>query len=123
MSSGTITVRLVRSFEHRNIKHIVLHDVDFTQTVNSFKEAIKKDLVSMQGIPPPFKKYSYDTLKISHKAHGAKSNDPVIDIANDQLILEDGVTLVEAGVGNETEISYFKMEDYRKYQADPHLVW
>ncbi|VDI59933.1 Hypothetical predicted protein [Mytilus galloprovincialis] len=77
----------------------------------------------MQGIPPPFKKYSYDTLKISHKAHGAKSNDPVIDIANDQLILEDGVTLVEAGVGNETEISYFKMEDYRKYQADPHLVW
>ncbi|XP_076092882.1 UPF0538 protein C2orf76 homolog isoform X2 [Mytilus galloprovincialis] len=106
MSSGTITVRLVRSFEHRNIKHIVLHDVDFTQTVNSFKEAIKKD-----------------TLKISHKAHGAKSNDPVIDIANDQLILEDGVTLVEAGVGNETEISYFKMEDYRKYQADPHLVW
>ena len=42
MSSGTITVRLVRSFEHRNIKHIVLHDVDFTQTVNSFKEAIKK---------------------------------------------------------------------------------
>ncbi|XP_063423021.1 UPF0538 protein C2orf76 homolog [Mytilus trossulus] len=123
MSSGTITIRLVRSFEHRNIKHIVLHDVDFTQTASSFKEAIKKDLVSMQGIPPPFKKYSYDTLKISHKAHGAKSNDPVIDIANDQLILEDGVTLMEAGVGNETEISYFKMEDYRKYQADPHLVW
>ncbi|XP_052094604.1 UPF0538 protein C2orf76 homolog [Mytilus californianus] len=123
MSSGTITIRLVRSFEHRNIKHIVLHDVDFSQTVSSFKETIKKDLVSMQGIPPPFKKFTYDTLKISHKAHGAKSNDPVIDIENDQLILEDGVTLKEAGVGNETEISYFKMEDYRKYQANPHLVW
>lgn len=25
--------------------------------------------------------------------------------------------------GNETEISYFKMEDYRTYQADSHLVW
>lgn len=123
MSSGTVTIRLVRSFEHRNIKHIVLHDVDFSQTVSSFKEAIRKDLVSMQGIPPPFKKFTYDTLKISHKAHGAKSNDPVIDIENDQLILEDGVTLKEAGVGNETEISYFKMEDYRKYQANPHLVW
>ena len=123
MSKGIITVRLIRSFEHRNIKHIIIHDVDFSQKVKLFKDYINNDLATKPGIPPPFKKYSYDTLKISHKAHGAKSNDPVIDIENDHLILEDEATLAASGIDDETEISYFRMEDYRKYQANPHLAW
>lgn len=40
MSKGIITVRLIRSFEHRNIKHIIIHDVDFSQKVKLFKEYI-----------------------------------------------------------------------------------
>ena len=39
MSEGkiTVTVRLIRSFEHRNIKHIVYQDVDPTTRVKDFK--------------------------------------------------------------------------------------
>jgi hypothetical protein len=40
MSKGIITVRLIRSFEHRNIKHIIIHDVDFSQKVKLFKDYI-----------------------------------------------------------------------------------
>lgn len=40
MSKGIITVRLIRSFEHRNIKHIIIHDVYFSQKVKLFKEYI-----------------------------------------------------------------------------------
>ena len=44
MSKGTLTVRLIRSFEHRNIKHVVFHDVDFTQKVKTFKESFNKGI-------------------------------------------------------------------------------
>ena len=59
-------------------------------------------------------------LQIEHQAHGAKTSDPVINREDDdKLILKDGVTLAEAGVKNETEISFFKLSDYQAYQADP----
>jgi len=37
---STLTVRLIRSFEHRNIKHIVLHDVDLTWKSSRFMEHV-----------------------------------------------------------------------------------
>ena len=42
MSGVTVTVRLIRSFEHRNIKHVVYHDIELTQTVEQFMERINK---------------------------------------------------------------------------------
>eukprot|EP00105_Crassostrea_gigas_P044644 XP_019928792.1 PREDICTED: UPF0538 protein C2orf76 homolog isoform X2 [Crassostrea gigas] len=104
---ATVTIRLIRSFEHRNLKHVVYHDVDLTQSVADFKEFVRKD-----------------TLKISHKAYGYKSNDPVINLEDDEkLILKEESSLKENGVENETEISFFKMEDYLEYKKNPHLAW
>ncbi|XP_048756153.1 UPF0538 protein C2orf76 homolog [Ostrea edulis] len=121
---ATVTVRLIRSFEHRNLKHVVYHDVDLSQSVSNFKDFIRNDIVTRPGLPPPYKKYSFDTLKISHKAHGSKSNNPVINVEEDeQLIMKDGDTLIDSGVENETEISFFRLEDYQAYKQDPHLVW
>ena len=37
---STLTVRLIRSFEHRNIKHIVLRDVDLTWKSSQFMEYV-----------------------------------------------------------------------------------
>ncbi|XP_061180404.1 UPF0538 protein C2orf76 homolog [Saccostrea echinata] len=121
---ATVTVRLIRSFEHRNLKHVVYHEVDLSQSVKEFKDFIRNDIVTRQGLPPPFKKYSFDTLKISHKPHGSKSNDPVINLENDEgLILKDACTLRDSGVDNETEISFFRLEDYEVYKKNPHLAW
>lgn len=30
------------------------------------------DVKTRPGLPPPFRKFKYDTLKVEHKAHGAK---------------------------------------------------
>ncbi|XP_067891238.1 UPF0538 protein C2orf76 homolog isoform X4 [Heterodontus francisci] len=68
----TITVRLVRSFEHRNFKPVVYHDVNVDQSVKEFLNFLQNDILSKPGLPPPYKKYTYDTLKIIHQAHGAK---------------------------------------------------
>jgi len=37
---STLTVRLIRSFEHRNIKHIVLRDVDLTWKCSNFMDYV-----------------------------------------------------------------------------------
>lgn len=39
---ATVTIRLIRSFEHRNLKHVVYHDIDLTQSVADFKEFVRK---------------------------------------------------------------------------------
>lgn len=38
----TITIRLIRSFEYRNIKNIVLKDIDSNMTINDLKVFINQ---------------------------------------------------------------------------------
>lgn len=125
MSSETIlTVRLVRSFEHRNFKPVVFRGVNVDQKVEEFIAFVKKDVSTRAGLPPPFKKHDYDTMKIIHKAHGAKTNELVMSLEDDEkLILQNGLDLRACGIANETELAFFKMSDYEKYKANPQTVW
>jgi len=124
MCDCTVTIRLIRSFEYRNIKHVVYKNVDFSQTTEQFIDFIKSDMKSRKDLPPPFRNTQFETLKIQHKAFGAKTSDPVINTEDDEkLMLRPGVTLKEAGVEHETEISFFKLEDYKSYQKNPTLKW
>ncbi|XP_061464955.1 UPF0538 protein C2orf76 homolog isoform X2 [Rhineura floridana] len=121
---ATVTVRLVRSFEHRNFKPVVYHDVNLDHTVKEFIEFVKKDVALRTGLPPPFKKYRYDKMKIIHQAHGSKTNELVVSLEDDdKLILPEDSTLRAAGVANETELAFFCMDDYRKYKANPVATW
>nr|XP_042113945.1 UPF0538 protein C2orf76 homolog isoform X2 [Peromyscus maniculatus bairdii] len=69
---ATITVRLIRSFEHRNFKPVVYHGVNLDQTVKDFIIFLKQDVPLRTSLPPPLRNYKYDTLKILHQAHKAK---------------------------------------------------
>ncbi|XP_047401502.1 UPF0538 protein C2orf76 homolog isoform X2 [Sciurus carolinensis] len=68
----TITVRLIRSFEHRNFKPVVYHGVNLDQTVREFIVFLKQDVPLRTSLPPPFRNYKYDKLKIIHQAHKSK---------------------------------------------------
>ncbi|TDH07240.1 hypothetical protein EPR50_G00121570 [Perca flavescens] len=123
-AAAVVTVRLVRSFEHRNFKPVVFHGVRLDQTVHDFIQLVRDDIATRQGLPPPFKKYAYDTMKIIHQAHGAKTNELVMSLEDDEkLILQDGQTLTAAGVANETEVAFFRQEDYSVYKANPQTAW
>ncbi|XP_015264991.1 PREDICTED: UPF0538 protein C2orf76 homolog [Gekko japonicus] len=120
----TITVRLVRSFEHRNFKPVVYHGVDLDQTVKEFIAFVKNDVSLRMGLPPPFKKFRYDTMKIIHQAHGSKTNELVVSLEDDdKLILAEDGTLKAAGIAHETELAFFCMDDYREYKANPTAAW
>uniref|UniRef100_A0A5F9CHS3 Uncharacterized protein n=2 Tax=Oryctolagus cuniculus TaxID=9986 RepID=A0A5F9CHS3_RABIT len=147
----TITVRLIRSFEHRNFKPIVYHGINLDQTVKEFIVFLKQEittrvcavmsaLLSVTGclpmlgapadvplrtsLPPPFRNYKYDKLKIIHQAHKSKTNDLVLSLEDDdRLLLEEGSTLRAAGIASETEVAFFCGEDYEKYKANPVSAW
>ncbi|XP_053184079.1 UPF0538 protein C2orf76 homolog [Scomber japonicus] len=122
--TAVVTVRLVRSFEHRNFRPVVFHGVSVEQTVQEFIQLVRHDIATRPGLPPPFKKYAYDTMKIIHQAHGAKTNELVMSLEDDEkLILQEGLTLRAAGIANETEVAFFRKEDYGLYKANPHTAW
>uniref|UniRef100_A0A3Q1EMM5 Chromosome 2 open reading frame 76 n=1 Tax=Acanthochromis polyacanthus TaxID=80966 RepID=A0A3Q1EMM5_9TELE len=111
---AVVTVRLVRSFEHRNFKPIVFHGVSLDQTVQDFIEFVRVDIATKPGLPLPFRKYAYGTY----------TNELVMSLYDDdKLILQDDQTLRTAGVANETEVAFFREEDYSLYRANPKTAW
>ncbi|NXP66772.1 CB076 protein, partial [Chloropsis cyanopogon] len=101
--SCTITVRLVRSFQHRNFRPVVYRGVALGQTVRDFMAFVRRDVSSRAGLPPPFKNYKYDTMKIIHQAHKSKTGELVVSLEDDdKLILKEDSTLKAAGVGRST---------------------
>ena len=65
MENVTVIIRVIRSFEYRNIRNIVLKDISVSLTTEELKETIFRELHTAPGLPPPFRKYDYDTLKVS----------------------------------------------------------
>ncbi|XP_074071102.1 UPF0538 protein C2orf76 homolog isoform X1 [Macrotis lagotis] len=99
---ATITVRLIRSFEHRNFRSLVYHGVNLDQTVKEFIVFLKKDVPLRTGLPPPFKHYKYDKMKIIHQAHKSKTNELVLSLEDDdRLLLKEDCTMKAAGVGKQ----------------------
>ena len=124
-SKSTLTIRLIRSFAHRNVRPFVIRDVDLHSTsVKQLMDRVKRDISGCHSLPPPFRSFSFDCMKIEHKAHGAKTSDAVIRLDKDQqLLLTDlDKTLIECGIEHETEISFFRQADYQDYKLNPSSV-
>uniref|UniRef100_A0A3Q3CC92 Chromosome 2 open reading frame 76 n=1 Tax=Haplochromis burtoni TaxID=8153 RepID=A0A3Q3CC92_HAPBU len=118
-AEAVVTVRLVRSFEHRNFKPVVFHGVRLEQTVQDFMQLVK-DGESRACVP----RVSSYTMKIIHQAHGAKTNELVMSLDDDEtLVLHEGQTLRAAGVAHETEVAFFRKADYSLYKANPQTAW
>uniref|UniRef100_A0A8C5I6B6 Uncharacterized protein n=1 Tax=Gouania willdenowi TaxID=441366 RepID=A0A8C5I6B6_GOUWI len=104
---AVVTVRLVRSFEHRNFRSVVFHGVCLEQKVEDFIRLVRDG--ERAGLPPPFKNYT---------------NELVMSLDDDEtLILGSDLTLKAAGVANETEVAFFKKEDYGLFKANPKTTW
>uniref|UniRef100_A0A803K203 Chromosome 2 open reading frame 76 n=1 Tax=Xenopus tropicalis TaxID=8364 RepID=A0A803K203_XENTR len=118
---ATVTVRLVRSFEHRNFRPVVYHGVNLDQTVREFIVQINEDIPHRAALPLPFKKYSYELIP---PPPIPQTNELVVGLEDDErLILAPGGTLREAGVAHETELAFFCHKDYQTYKANPVSKW
>ena len=53
--SITIPVRVIRSFPHRNIRNLVLKDVDTSITTETLIERTLTEVKTSSSLPPPFR--------------------------------------------------------------------
>lgn len=124
-TDATVTVRIIKSFEYRNHRNLVLHHLDLAiLTLPALRDIINKHLAESPALKP-IANGQYDTVKLYAQPHGAKCNNPIINIGGDEyMILKDEESpLCELGVGHETELSYFNLNDYKAYQLNPISKW
>ena len=62
---ATLNIRVIRSFQHRNIRNVVLKDVPLeTTSVSDLRRLVTERLATAPGLPPPVRRYDYDTFKV-----------------------------------------------------------
>jgi len=72
----------------------------------------------------PFRTVTFDTLKIYTKAHGAKTSNLIINLDHEELMLDnDDARLVDMGIENETELSFFNQAAYGAFKRNPETKW
>ncbi|ODO06503.1 cytoplasmic protein [Cryptococcus wingfieldii CBS 7118] len=124
ISDATLTIRVIKSFEFRTQKSLVLQHLDLrTLTVGALMEQVREQAKTAPG----FKAYRalvLDTLKLYTVAHGHKTTNLIINLDHEDWILSDlEKTLADIGAQNETELSFFNREAYEKFKADPEIKW
>ncbi|KAM0791271.1 hypothetical protein ACM66B_005747 [Microbotryomycetes sp. NB124-2] len=119
-----LTVRIIKSFEFRTMKNLYLPNVDATTlTVGELRKIVQEQVKTGSGFKP-FRTVKLDTLKLYTKAHGAKTQNLIINLDHDDWILEDDdATLASIGIENEAELSCFNRELYEAFKRDPRQAW
>ena len=124
-SEWTITIRLIKSFEFRNVKNMVLH-VDPKIKVSDLKLKINETIQTSPAFRT-MRTHKFETLQIYFHPHSFKPNALVIDtaITKDPKtdILVDDLSLESQNVENETELSYFNQLEYETFLKNPHTEW
>jgi len=123
-TSATLTLRIIKSFEYRTERSLVLHGVNLeTTTVGDLKN-IAHQAVQAQAGWKPYRNVVFDTMKLYTKAHGAKTTNLIINLDHDEWILDDdSQTLAALSFENETEVSLFNRELYDQYKQHPETLW
>ncbi|KAJ3726310.1 cytoplasmic protein [Lentinula raphanica] len=121
-TSATLTVRVIKSFQYRTERSLVLQNINLeTTTVGQLKDISRQAIQSQSGWKP-YRNVELDTMKLYSQAHGAKTTNLIINLDHDEWILtDDSKTLAEAGFENETEVSFFNRNLYEQFKQNPEV--
>lgn len=132
--SATIIVRIIKSFEYKNFRALIFHDVNLhTCTLHKLREMVRERIQSTAALKQ-FEAYepTWNVFKMYYQRHGAKTNNPMINVdSNPALILGSGLveeeddiaTLYDLGLRHESEVSLFEMAAYEAYSSNPTTKW
>ncbi|KAH0584198.1 hypothetical protein H2248_009753 [Termitomyces sp. 'cryptogamus'] len=118
-SSATLTVRIIKSFQFRTERSLVLHELNLESTTVADLKNIARNAVLTKPGWKPYRSVVLDTLKLYTKAHSAKTTNLIINLDHDDWILNDDKTLADCGFENETEVSFFNRELYEQFKLNP----
>ncbi|KAF9204725.1 hypothetical protein BGZ49_004942 [Haplosporangium sp. Z 27] len=124
-TAATLTIRVIKSFEYRTTKNLILHNIDLTTTTVGQLRALIIEKVKTTPGWKPYQTVVFDTLKLYTKAHGAKTMNLIINMDHDEdwILNNDDEILAQHGIENETEISIFNRELYEAYKLNPDIKW
>ncbi|CAD6569518.1 MAG: hypothetical protein CYPHOPRED_003407 [Cyphobasidiales sp. Tagirdzhanova-0007] len=125
LEDSVLTIRLIKSFEYRTTKNLVLQHVDLrTTTVAHLKEQVLSEISKLPALKA-YRLAKLDTLKLYTKAHGAKTTNLIINLDKDDWILDDpnATLLSDSPIENETEISFFHRELFEAFKSNPVQKW
>nr|XP_026266374.1 UPF0538 protein C2orf76 homolog isoform X3 [Urocitellus parryii] len=123
-TKGRLRTRRASRRGRREQVSLCLYVRDSVEYFSMNEIAESKDVPLRTSLPPPFRNYKYDKLKIIHQAHKSKTNELVLSLEDDdRLLLKEDSTLKAAGIASETEIAFFCEEDYKNYKANPISSW
>lgn len=128
-SSATLTVRLIKSFEYKNYRNVVFHNVSLSDLNVGKVEGMVRERIAasplLNRLFPTDSPMPLDTFKMYYQRHAAKTNNPIINIGEDEkLVLCDHTkSLDKLGFSHETEISFFNWDQYQTFINDPKFKW
>ncbi|KLO11999.1 hypothetical protein SCHPADRAFT_915788 [Schizopora paradoxa] len=122
-TSATITVRIIKSFEYRTEKNLVLHSLNLETTTVAALKDIARQIILADAKWKPFRTAKLDTIKKYTKAHGAKTTNLIINLDNDEseILNDDNQLLSDAGLENESEVSFFSKDLYDAFKLNPEV--
>ncbi|KAJ2046694.1 hypothetical protein IW146_010142 [Coemansia sp. RSA 922] len=118
----TLTVRIIKNFEFRVSKNIILQVDAARTTVGELKDICRTHIASDTKFKI-FRTIDFNTLKIYTQAFGNKTQNLIINMGEDGFLLDDKATLEFAGIRNETELSFFNKDAYEAYVKSPVTKW
>lgn len=120
-NKGCLIIRSIISFEYRNIKLLLLKDIDFYQTTLGEIKVRADKLIGNSLI----KEKKHDTMKLHFNQHKAKT-DLVIDTENEEFLYKEEdyeKILCVLDIEDECEISYFNYSEYCEYKKNKKHLW
>ncbi|TIB40212.1 hypothetical protein E3P86_00784 [Wallemia ichthyophaga] len=128
-TSATLTIRLIKSFEFRTTKNLILRGVDLTATTVTQLVELCKHEIATQPKYKQFRSTQFDCLKLYTQAHGHKTTNLIINIDNPHWIIDDWnkflseIEIDGQHIENETELSLFNRQLYDSFILNPETKW
>lgn len=125
MENGIIIIiRLIKSFEYRNIKTISI-SLDSDNITLGYLCQLLNDKLDNSPELARYKSTPYDSYNIHYRKFGAKSNDPVVNHVNPIYALNEheNILIRDLNIENECELSFFSIKDYNNYKDHPQRKW
>ncbi|GJQ08333.1 hypothetical protein GpartN1_g124.t1 [Galdieria partita] len=118
-----LNIRLIKSFEYRNIRYLLLKNILPSTTGRELKQLIDIKIRSSPNLAT-FVNCPFDTIKVyTLSDQSFKDQSLVINFDHEDWIIRDNETLQSKGISSGAEVSYFNMEQYQRFKENPIMKW
>ncbi|RKO97364.1 hypothetical protein CAUPRSCDRAFT_6620 [Caulochytrium protostelioides] len=127
VADATVTLRVIKSFEYRTVRNLVLRHVDLAHTTPAQLVARAKEEIAQGSGWKPYRTCVFDALKLYTHPMGTKTQNLAINLDDTPgcwySLDEAAPSCLELGMMHETELSLFNRAAYEEFKVNPAMKW